>query len=114
MSVQVTDDKGVVRQRWDDAARTYTEWDADGAVVSTRAFTAEENARADAVAAEDAATTNRGAVETKLSQAMADLQALIDTTNATINGSPAAAIKALARVVRLLVRAALRQYDGTT
>lgn len=44
---------------------------------------------------------------------MTDLAALIDTPNATINAGPAPYVKVLARVLRLLIRAALRRFDGT-
>ena len=43
-----TSQAGVLRERWDDGARTYTAWDAAGKQTSTRAYTAQENADADA------------------------------------------------------------------
>jgi hypothetical protein len=39
---------GVLRQRWDDTARLYTEWDADGQQTAQRPYTTAENADADA------------------------------------------------------------------
>lgn len=41
---------GVLRGRWDDESRTYTEWDETGAVVVSRPYTQAENDRADAEA----------------------------------------------------------------
>ena len=41
---------GIVRQRADDTTRTVTTYDETGAVTSTRPYTADENAAADAVA----------------------------------------------------------------
>lgn len=38
----------VLRERWDEDSRTYTEYDAQGQQTSTRPYTAEENAAADA------------------------------------------------------------------
>lgn len=43
---------GVIRERRDDTARTVTTYDASGAFNSTRPYTADENAAADAAAVE--------------------------------------------------------------
>lgn len=48
----------VLREWWDDATRTYTEYDETGTVVSTRPYTDEENAQADAEAEQDAKITD--------------------------------------------------------
>lgn len=46
---------GVLRERWEDTKRKYTEYDAQGQQTSTRPYTTEENAAADAaLAAEEA------------------------------------------------------------
>lgn len=46
---------GVLREEWDDSTRTYTEYDENGQVTSSRPYTEAENAAADAaVAAEQA------------------------------------------------------------
>lgn len=42
---------GVLRERYDDVARTYTSWDAAGVQTSTRPYTTAENAAADAAVA---------------------------------------------------------------
>jgi hypothetical protein len=57
--------------------------------------------------------TNRATIEVNLEQDLAAMQTIIDTANATINASPAAHIKAIARNLRRLDRIALGQYDGT-
>ena len=53
---------GVIRERRDDATRTVTTYDATGAVTSTRPYTAQENATADAQAAADLTAANRQAL----------------------------------------------------
>lgn len=105
---------GVLRERWDDVQRTYTEFDAAGEVVSSRPYTVEENARADAEAAAVVADSNRVSIETALDDTLAELQTLVDTPNATINSGPAPYIKVLARALRRLIRLVLRRFDGTT
>lgn len=52
---------GVLREFWDDSTSTYTEYDATGAVTSTRPYTADETARAAAEAAQNAQITNLAA-----------------------------------------------------
>lgn len=47
MSTQVFTD-GVLREEWDDSTRTYTEYDENGQVTGSRAYTEGENAAADA------------------------------------------------------------------
>lgn len=57
---------GQLIERWDVASRTYTRWDASGAVVESRPFTAAENTRA---AAEEAAQA-LSAAQTELDRAV--------------------------------------------
>lgn len=106
--------EGVLREKWDDTSRTYTSWDATGAQTSTRAYTAEENARADAEAATALQDANRASIEDALATALAELQAIVDTANSTINGSPASYIKTLARAQRRVIRLVIRRFDGTS
>lgn len=63
----------------------------------------------------DAATAqvNQSAIVTNLTQDQAAMQAIIDTSNATINSSPAAAIKNIARNLRRLNRQALNDFTGS-
>jgi hypothetical protein len=60
------------------------------------------------------ATVNRSAIETNLAQDMADIQLIIDSTNASLNANPAVAIKAMARMMRRLGRFAINDLTGTT
>jgi hypothetical protein len=100
----------VLREKWDDATRTYTAYDAAGAQTSTRAYNAAENAEANAIVA----TSNASTIDTNLAADLVTLQAMIDATNATINASPASYIKDLARVQRRIVRRVIGKLDGTT
>jgi hypothetical protein len=103
----------VLRERWDDAARTYTRWDQDGVQVEQRAYTVEEDAAADARAASEALQANEEAVTSKLADDMAAMQAILDTSNATLRSDPAGALKDIARAVRRLDRKVGRILDGT-
>ena len=104
----------VTHEEGDDATRTVSTVTDDGVVLSTRPYTTDENANADAQlqAAADAATIAQSAQA--LGQALVDIQTIIDTPNATLNSSPAVAIKTLARAQRRLIRLAIRKLDGTT
>lgn len=110
--VKVIDGNGVTRQWWDDTTRTYHEYSAAGVETLARAYTTQENADADARAAATLADANRRSIEDKLDTAMAEVQTLLDTSNATINSGPAPYIKTLARVARLLIRLVRRRFDG--
>ena len=56
MSVNGTYIEGVLREQWDDDTRTFTAYDAQGQQTSTRPYTAEENAAADAALAQEQAS----------------------------------------------------------
>lgn len=60
------------------------------------------------------ARQNEQQIKDALNTALADLQTLIDTLNATINSNPANAIKIVARAERRIIRILLRQFDATT
>lgn len=104
------DENGVIRRRWDDAARVYTEWNAQGVQIEQRPYTLEENARADALAIYLVEETNRQAIETALSASLVELQTIVDTPN---NQVGAAAVKTLARVLRRVIRLLIRRLDGS-
>lgn len=110
--VRVIDGNGVTRQWWDDATRTYHEYDAAAVETFSRPYSVQENADADARALAATQDANRRSIEDKLDAAMADIQALLDTSAGTINAGPAPFIKTLARVARLLIRLARRRFDG--
>lgn len=80
MSTDVYRDN-VLRERWDDATRTYTAWNASGVQASSRPYTAQENAYADAVAAQAQRDSN---ADTLTAQGIAAIQANIDWVATTL------------------------------
>ena len=105
---------GILRERRDDTARTVTTYDETGAVASTRPYTAEENAAADAAVAEAAARAQRvagrltvRAIITDLQAEKARAQAVLDTPNATIKSNPAPYVVDVARAAKRIADAAL-------
>lgn len=111
MSAYVYASNGTLLEQWDDATRTYTDFRTDP--DTTRPYTAQENAEADVRAAQETSDGNRRTIEDALDLRMATMQAVIDDTNANINGNPAARIKDLARAVRLLIRESRGDFTGT-
>lgn len=105
---------GILREKWDDATRTYTAYDATGAQISTRPYTAAENAQADADAARLLAAANESTIETNLASDLAAMQAIINETNSDLRTDPSQEIKDIARAMRRTIRMALQQFDGTT
>lgn len=103
----------VLRERWDDATRTYTRWDAAGVQVEQRPYTTAENAAADASAAAETLAANEKSISTKLANDMAAMQAILDQTNADLNAGPAQELKDLAKAVRRLIRKVERILDDT-
>ena len=106
-------ESGVLREHWDDSTRTYTTYDAEGVQTSTRAYTPEEDARADAEAAQRVEQANQQSIEVALGDALATLQAVIDQTNADLRTDPSQEIKDIARAVRRIIRLLTRRLDGT-
>lgn len=102
----------VLTERWDDVARTYTDFRTDP--DTTRPYTPDENTLADALAGLAQADANRATIETALGDALATLQVIIDDSNTNINGNPAARIKDLARTQRRAIRLLIRRLDGTS
>lgn len=91
---------GTLVEEWNDETRTYTNYETN----ESRPYTGAENTQADAEAARLSQASNRAALEAGLANVItralayqADAQAIIDTTNQTINSSPAPHIKTLAR-----------------
>lgn len=102
---------GALVARYDDAARTVTTYNSAGAVTSTRPYTPEENAEADAAAAAETARARREATRTAVKAIVTDLQAekaraqtVIDKTNATITGADT---KDVARAAKRIADAAI-------
>jgi pilus assembly protein TadC len=103
---------GEILAQWDDVTRIFTSW-ASGEPAS-RAYTDVENAAADLRAVQDAEEANRQTIEAEAGDALTELQAIIDATNAQLNTNPAAHIKTLARVLRRIIRLVLRRFEATT
>ena len=106
---------GKLTERGDDTTRTVTTYNTDGTTKATRPYTAAENTAAEDAAATAALAANEAALRNGLQAAInaalarqAEYQAVLDATNATINGSPASHIKAVARQGKRSERALIR------
>lgn len=99
---------------YDDTARQARVYSMQKVLQSSRAYTPEENAAADAAAAANVQQTNKGAIEANILSDLAAMQTIISDTNANINANPAARIKDIAQAIRRLDRMALQKFDGTT
>jgi hypothetical protein len=105
MSIATYGPGGVLREFWDDSIRLYTAWNKYGAQTLQRAYTAEENARADIDA-------NRAVI---LAQALTALTtntnflALTTPTNAQV----LAQVQALTRQMDGVIRVVGGYLDGT-
>ena len=95
----------------DDSTRTVTTYDESGAVTSSRPYTAEENASADALAAVEADRLAREATRTTIKAIVTDLRAekaraqvVIDKPNNTITGGDT---KDVARAAKRIADAAI-------
>ena len=102
-------------ERGNDTTRTVTMYDESGAVTSTRPYTSDENATADAAIQAAVLDANRKALLDGLKAVIdaavarqADVQTVLDTTNSTINGSPAGYLKTIARATKRQDRAIIR------
>lgn len=103
-----------VHTRYDDVSRLAREYEPGGIVlIQERPFTAAENAIADAMATTLAEAANKATIEQALSDALVEVQTIIDATNATINANAASYIKILARAARRIIRLLIRRFDGT-
>jgi hypothetical protein len=111
MEYRKIDANGVLRELWVDQSRTYTAWDENGVQTVSRAYNAEENARADANATYQSEEGNRQTIEAALFNGLTELDTIINTAN---NQLGAAAIKTLARILRRVIRLLIRRFDGTT
>jgi hypothetical protein len=104
---------GDLAERWDDTARTYTAWDPAGTVTETRPYTATENTDADTRATAVTEAGNAAEIDSDLDAAIAELQAIIDTDNATINDNPAGEIKDIARTLKKTIRKLNQRFEDT-
>jgi hypothetical protein len=103
---------GVLREKWDDVARAYTAWNAAGAQTSTRAYTAAENAAADAEAARRIGTSNKVTIESQVAAAITANKAYVALASPT-NAQTTAQVKALSRQVNGVMRLLTGQLDAT-
>jgi hypothetical protein len=121
MSVRETYLDGVCRERWDNATRQYSAYDAAGVLVASteenpnpRAYTAQENADADLVAIAETEIANAADTANKIVNVdMPAMAVIIADTNANINANAAARIKDLAKAVRRLDRKVQNLLDGS-
>jgi len=104
---------GVLREQWDDAARTYTALDAAGAQTSARPYTAAENTDADAAATAQTATANGATLRQKASAALAANATFLALASPT-NAQTVAQVKALTAECNAVIRLALGQLDSTS
>lgn len=120
---------GVLRELWNDLATTLADgtaspvparsvrfYTAAGAVASTRAYTTQENAAADAEVARAAATSNKAATVANITSDMATMQAALALQNAALttdfNANPAKYLKDFARAIKRLDRVALGDFSA--
>lgn len=75
-------ENGVLRRRWDDEARVYTEYDEDGFETVTRPFTDSENENADRLAALAADEAQAEALRAQLAEGVAAILAARDAADA--------------------------------
>lgn len=99
---------------WDDSTQTFTKADAEGIIIETRPYNDAELAQASSRTSDTTAEGNKKTVVDALLAGLNDLQTLIDTPNSTINAGPAPYIKALARLLRRIIRYSLARFDGTS
>lgn len=102
---------GVLKEKWDDVARTYTAYNTSGVQTSTRAFTPAENTAADERVAADNVRTNAVQIQLDLNAALNTLQTIIADTNANINANAAVPLKDVCRILRKSIKNDLKQFD---
>lgn len=103
---------GVLRERWDDATRTYTTFNASGAQTSTRPYTASENAEADSLALAVVVEANRNSIRDKAAQAIATNDAFLALGNPN-NAQTLTQVQRLTRENTALIRLVIGALDST-
>lgn len=122
--IHIYDAANVLRERWDDAARTFTAWDENGTQTEQRPYTAQENAEADARVQAETEQANEATLReqaaadlTALSASIDQLNLVVDKNNNAIGGGDTKAVareaRAIARATKRLTRLMIRQLDGT-
>jgi hypothetical protein len=106
----------VLRAEWDHDTRVHRRWNEAGALLESRAFTADEHAEADAAAAAAQLEANEATVTTSLGGAgvFDNLRTIAAGTGTfASNVVRDAAIRTCARALVILIRLALRRLDAT-
>ena len=105
-----TEPFGNALEQWDDDTRTYHDYRSGS--DESRAYTADENAAADARAAARTEAANETTIRDKATTALGTNTTFLGLTSPT-NAQNAAQIKALTRQVNGLIRLTIRRLDGT-
>lgn len=100
---------GVLRERWDDATRTYTSFDASGAQTSSRTY----NAAEDAAAADSARALNANTMRDRMQAAITANSTYLALNNPT-TAQRDAHIQRLTRECNALMRLVLGATDDVT
>lgn len=112
MTKQQTWRDGVLIREWDDSARTFTAWDAQG-VPTSRPYTAAENTEADARAVQQTFSDNEASIRDKLRLALGANNTYLAVTTPTA-AQTTTQVKSLSRQVNALIRLANQQLDSDT
>lgn len=110
MAIELSIDS-VVRQRWDDGTRVYTEFDASAVQTLTRPYTAPENADADGRATDAARAANLATIFTQAKGAISTNTTFLGLTSPT-NAQVVSEVQALARQNNKIIRLLLGLLNG--
>lgn len=101
-----------VAQSWDDSTDTYTAYDQSGNVTTTRPFTADETARAQAIEASLATSNNRSTLTNAAANAIANNQTFLGLASPTA-AQELSQLQALTRQVNALIRLVTNDLSST-
>ena len=100
-------------ETWDGTAATYTAWDVNGAVTTTRALTAPEVSGLAAQDTANTAATNAAIIRTQAQNALANNTTYLAIGTPT-NAQVVAQVQALTRQSNGVIRLLISQLDATT
>lgn len=103
---------GVLRKRWDDTVRVYTEFNAAGVQTLQRSYTQAEIDRATASALSVTERTNKQTLEQQATTALADNRTFLAIASPT-QAQTLTQVKALTRQNNAIMRLILNKLDGT-
>jgi hypothetical protein len=109
--VKVIDGNGITRQWWDDATRTYHEYDEASVETLTRAYATQENADADARTAAATRATNLQKIYAAMTNARANNTTFLGIASPT-NAQVVAQVQALTRQNNGLMRVVYGILNG--